>query len=135
MPSPFTERAVADALHSGKALLKFVSPNDSGLTGGHQCGFYLPISAWKMFTPHPPERGANKKHDVEITWQDGRTTESVVTWYGKAKREYRLTRFGREFPFLNADAVGNLLVLIPKTLDTFQAYVFDLEEYIDEVQA
>jgi len=135
MPSPYSERAIADALRTGKALLKFISPNDAGLTGSHQCGFYLPTGAWEMFTPHPPERGTNEKHDVEITWQDGRKTESVVTWYGKAKSEYRLTRFGREFPFLNADAVGNLLVLIPISMEEFRAYVFDLEEDIDELQA
>jgi len=88
-----------------------------------------------MYTPHAPERGKNEKHDVEILWQDGRKTDSVVTWYGKAKSEYRLTRFGREFPFLNADAVGNLLVLIPGDLSHFRAYVFDLEEDIDELQA
>jgi len=116
-------------------LLKFISPNDAGATGAHQSGFYLPTAAWQMYTPHAPERGKNEKHDVEILWQDGRKTDSVVTWYGKAKSEYRLTRFGREFPFLNADAVGNLLVLIPGDLSHFRAYVFDLEEDIDELQA
>jgi len=119
----------------GKALLKFISPNDAGATGAHQSGFYLPTGAWEMFTTHPPEKGENQKHEVEIVWQDGRKTESVVTWYGKAKSEYRLTRFGKEFPFLNADAVGNLLVLIPVTLTEFRAYVLDLEEDIDDIQA
>lgn len=59
-----------------------------------------------------------------------------MTWYGKATRhEYRLTRFGRDFPYLNEDAVGNLLVLIPVTLHEFRAYVLDIEEDIEEVQA
>lgn len=135
MPSPICERAVSDARAVGRALLKFISPNDAGTTGAHQSGFYLPIGAWEMYTPHTPERGKNEKHKVEILWQDGRKTDSVVTWYGKAKSEYRLTRFGREFPFLNADAVGNLLILIPVDLSHFRAYVLDLEEDIDELQA
>jgi len=135
MPSPYCEQAVADALRIGHALLKFISPNDAGATGAHQSGFYLPTGAWEMFTPHPPQKGENQKHDVEILWQDGRKTDSVVTWYGKAKSEYRLTRFGREFPFLNTDSVGNLLVLIPVTLSEFRAYVLDLEEDIDDLQA
>jgi len=42
MTSPFAERAIAEALRYGKAILKFISPNDVGLTGGHQCGYYLP---------------------------------------------------------------------------------------------
>lgn len=135
MASPYCERAVSDALQHGRALLKFISPNDAGLTGAHQCGFYLPIGAWEMFTPQAPEKGLNHKHLVNIVWQDGRTTESAVTWYGQAKREYRLTRFGKDFPFLNPDAVGNLLVLIPVSLTEFRAYVLDLEEDIDEIQA
>ena len=80
------------------------------LTGSHECGFYLPISVWQMYTPHAPVKGRNDKHPVSIVWQDGRRTDSVITWYGAAKHEYRLTRFGKDFPFLNEDVVGDLLV-------------------------
>jgi hypothetical protein len=135
MLSPFCERAIENAIRYGNALLKFVSPNDVGLTGGHQCGFYLPKTAYKMFTPYPPIKGENSKHQVTIEWQDEIVTESVVTWYGKAKDEYRLTRFGKGFPFLVADTVGDLLVLIPKTGTEFLAYVLDLDEDIEEIQA
>ena len=136
MPSPYCERAIADALQQGRALLKFISPNDAGLTGSHQCGFYLPLGSWEMFTPQPPEDGKNHKHFVKILWQDGTVTESAVTWYGqKTRHEYRLTRFGRDFPFLNEDAVGNLLVLIPESLAQFRAYVLDLEQDVDDLQA
>jgi hypothetical protein len=136
MISPYCERATEDALHYGNALLKFISPNDAGITGGHQCGFYMPHSLWEMYTPHPPVTGRVDKHPVSILWQDGRTTDSVVTWYGdKSRREYRLTRFGRDFPFLNADVVGDLLVLIPKSLNEFFAYVLDFDEDIEEIQA
>jgi hypothetical protein len=136
MLSPFCERAIESAIRYGNALLKFISPNDVGLTGGHQCGFYLPKTAYKMFTPHPPSKGENSKHQVKIEWQDDITTESVVTWYGIGTRsEYRLTRFGRDFPFLAADTVGDLLVLIPKTETEFLAYVLDLDEDIEEIQA
>ena len=51
-----------------------------------------------------PEKGVLAKHPVRVEWQDGRITKSVVTWYGKLTRsEYRLTRFGRDFPFLTPD--------------------------------
>ena len=136
MTSPFWERAVSDARQHGRALLKFISPNDAGLTGSHQCGFYLPRGAWQMYTTQSPTSGLNHKHHVNIVWQDGRVTNSVVTWYGVGTRsEYRLTRFGRDFPFLTEDSVGNLLVLIPVRLTEFRAYVLDLEEDIDELQA
>jgi type II restriction enzyme len=88
-----------------------------------------------MYTPHAPVTGRNDKHPVSILWQDGRTTESVITWYGAAKHEYRLTRFGRDFPFLNEDVVGDLLVLIPKSLNEFIAYVLDFDEDIEEIQS
>jgi EcoRII C terminal/Restriction endonuclease EcoRII, N-terminal len=135
MISLYCERSIQDALHYGNALLKFISPNDAGITKSHQCGFYLPIPVWEMYTPHPPVKGRNDKHPVSILWQDGSSTASVITWYGAAKHEYRLTRFGKDFPFLNADVVGDLLVLIPQSQNEFLAYVLDFDEDIEEIQS
>lgn len=136
MQSLFCERAIDNATRYGNAILKFISANDVGLTGGHQSGFYLPKHSWQMFTPHPPIKGANKKHWISIKWQDGIETNSVITWYGaKTRQEYRVTRFGREFPYLSHDMVGDLLVLIRKTETEFLAYILDLEEDIEEIQA
>lgn len=136
MPSAPCERAISEALTTGRALLKFISANDAGVTGSHQAGFYLPKPAWEMYTPFAPTSGRLDKHGVNITWPDGVIRESVVTWYGqKTRSEYRLTRFGRGFPFLTPDSVGNLLVLIPGSRDRFAGYVFDLEDDIEEIQA
>jgi type II restriction enzyme len=136
MISAQCEQAVAAALEYGNALLKFISANDCGLTRGHQSGFYLPKAVWKSFTPHPPELGKNSKHKVFIKWPDSRETESVITGYGQRTRsEYRLTRFGRGFPWLSHDMVGNLLVLIRQMPDRFTAYVLQTEEDIEEIQA
>lgn len=88
-----------------------------------------------MFASFGPEKGVNVKHIVNILWPDGQTTDSAITWYGKETRsEYRLTRFGKDFPWQSVDTVGNLLVLIPKSYDEFVAYVLDLEEDFDEIQ-
>ncbi len=128
--------AIENVLRHGKALLKFISPNDVGTTGSHQCGFYLPKSAWKLFTPNPPIKGQNSKSPAIIKWQDERATESCVTWYGaKTRSEYRLTRFGSDFPWLREDNVGNLFVLVPTDNSNFLAFVLDLEEDIEEIQA
>jgi type II restriction enzyme len=136
VPSPVCERAIADATKTGNALLKFISPNDVGQTGGHQCGYYLPIQVWQMFSPHSPEKGTNHDHLVTIVWQDGRETHSCVKWYGKeTRREYRLTRFGRGFPWLTHDKVGSLLVLVIRSLTEFASYVLDSEEDIEEITA
>lgn len=136
MPSPQAEQAIADALRVGKAIAKFISRNDVGETGGHQCGFYLPINAWEIFTQQPPTKGINNKDIVTVVWQDGRITKSAVTWYGqKTRREYRLTRFGKDFPFLTPDNVGSLLVLIPEDYENFHAYVLDFDDDIQAVQS
>lgn len=136
MPSPLVERAVIDALDNNNALLKYISPNDTGLTGGHQRGYYPPKAAWRTFTPHAPERGQNAEHLVNVLWQDGRETESCVKWYGVGTRsEYRMTRFGRDFPFLTPDNVGDLLILIRTGEASFHGYVFDLPDDIADVQA
>lgn len=136
MASPICEKAISDAVQYGNALMKFVSPNETGATGAHQSGFYLPKSAWEIFTPNPPTKGANSKHRVMIDWHGGPETDSVITWYGQGTRsEYRLTGFGRDFPFLIPDTVGDLLVLVPITPSEFNAYVIDLDTDIEEVIA
>lgn len=134
--SALAERAVELAQEAGKALLKFISPNDLGITGSHQCGYYLPKAVWQHFTTQAPVDGVNHTHEVTIVWPDGRETESCVKWYGKGTRsEYRITRFGRDFPYLISDMVGDLLVLIPHSLTRFSAFTFDLEEDIESIQA
>ncbi len=138
MPSPACEQAIRDAQRVGRALLKFISPNDVGLTGGHQKGYYLPKRVWQVFSLFPPTKDINRDHSVEAVWQDGRVTKSTVKWYGTGTRsEYRLTGFNRErdFPFITHDCVGSLLVLIPEKIDRFLIYVLDLEDEIEDIQA
>jgi len=136
MQSPFCELAIKNALAHGNALLKFISPNDVGLTGGHQYGFYLPKTIHPTFTRNPPTKGVVTKQDIRILWQDDYQTDSVITWYGdKTRSEYRLTRFGRGFPYLSHDMVGDLLVLIRVGESDFLAYILDLDEDIEEIQS
>jgi type II restriction enzyme len=103
MPSPNCDAAIAVATNTGNALLKFISANDVNATGAHQYGFYLPKQegVWQMFTGHPPVKDTLEKEFVSISWQvEEYVTESAITWYGRRTRsEYRLTRFGRGFPY------------------------------------
>lgn len=138
MSSAACEQAILDAQRLGRALLKFISPNDVGLTGGHQKGYYLPKRVWQLFTTFGPKQGVNNDHRVEAVWQDGRVTRSTVKWYGtRTRSEYRLTGFNRErdFPFISHDCVGSLLVLIPERRDRFLMYVLDAEDDIEDIQA
>lgn len=130
------ESAVGDAFRAGNALCKFISRNDVGETGGHQCGFYLPKSAWTVFSVQPPVKGKNYKEMVRIEWPGEIYTDSAVTWYGCGTRsEYRLTRFGRDFEWLKEKYVGALLVLIPFSVKNFKAYVFSSEDDIEGLKA
>ncbi len=139
MASPECERAIEDAVRYGGALLKFISPNDVGLTGGHQYGYYIPKheDVWPLFTPQPPEKGTNHTHPIHIVWQNGRETDSNVKWYGVGTRsEYRITAFGKDFPYISHHVVGDLLVLIPvEKQKLFRGYVLDQEEDIEEITA
>ena len=130
------EAAIDEALRVGRALCKFITPNDVGETGSHQCGFYLPKKPWRMFASFGPEKGRNDESAVTLTWPDGLITNSRVKWYGRGTRsEYRLTRFGRNFPWLTSTFVGTLLVLVPKSRQVFSAHILDSDEEIELFQA
>jgi hypothetical protein len=132
--TPAAESAVDEALRAGRAILKFISRNDVGDTGGHQCGYYLPKHSWEIFTDIPPEKGTTSTKDVRITWGNGQQTDSSLKWYGRGKSEYRLTKFGRGFSYLDKDNVGSLLVLIPHDFANYSAYVLDFDDDIEGVQ-
>lgn len=137
MTNRAADQAIEAALSSGRALLKVISPNDVGATGSHQAGFWLPKSEWEFFSPTEPAAGSNFKHPIKITWQDARVTESMVTWYGQnTRREFRLTRFGRGFPFRSEESLGGLLVLVEQhPLESYLAFVLETESEIEEIQA
>src|ERR1043166_4567345 len=130
------QHAIDDARRANRAILRFISSNDVNKTGAHQYGFYLPKQAWRLFTPYAPEKDVNRKSWPIVRWQNGLETRSCVTWYGRGTRsEYRLTCFQRDFPYLTDDSVGNLLVIVPISYERFHAYVLDLEQDIEDVQA
>jgi len=129
-----SEALVADAREHGNALLKFISANDVGLTGGHQCGFYLPEKqrATEFYASRRFEPGSNFEEEVEVDWYRWGRTQSCVKWYGtRTRSEFRLTRFGRDFPFRTEADLGNVLALVRTAPRTFRAYVLDTEEEIE----
>lgn len=127
------EKAIQSAQQSEISFSKFIKPNDTGSTGGHQAGFHMHKNSWPLFFASPGEKGANKDKYVTIRWHDDFETESRFIYYGVGTRdEYRLTRFGRGFPFLTDDNVGDLLVLVKKSNDFFEGYVLSSDEDIED---
>lgn len=126
------EKAIQSAQKSEISFSKFIKPNDTGTTGGHQAGFHIQKDSWPLLFESPGEKGTNKDHFVRIKWQDDFETTSRFIYYGVGTRdEYRLTRFGKGFPFLTDDNVGDLLVLAKKSNDFYEGYILSHDEDIE----
>lgn len=122
--------AVNKSKHS---FCKFISANDAGKTGGHQSGFYMPKNSIPLMFDSPGIKGENKDKYVRIKWQNDFETVSRFIYYGTGTRnEYRLTRFGKEFPFLNDENVGDLLVLCYTEQDYYEGFVLSSDDEIEE---
>jgi type II restriction enzyme len=125
-------KAIQSAQESEIAFTKFIMPNDTGSTGGHQAGFHIHKNSWQLFTDKPGNKGSNESKFIQIRWQDEFETTSRFIYYGVSTRnEYRLTRFGRGFPFLTDDNVGDLLIICKKGEDYYDAFVLQSDEDID----
>lgn len=126
-------QATNKVLHSQAALCKFITANDTGTTGGHQCGFHISKNAWSMFLKSEGIKGTNIDIPIKIRWQGDFETESRFKYYGVGTRnEYRITKFGRGFPFLTDDNVGDLFVLARYDVDYYEAYVLQTDDDIDD---
>lgn len=124
--------AIQSCSESILAFSKFITANDAGATGGHQSGFHIHKHSWSLFFETPGEKGKNKHIFVKIKWQNDFETDSRFIYYGVGTRnEYRLTRFGRGFPFLRDENVGDLLVIAKMDHENYSAFVLSADEDID----
>jgi len=127
------EIAINSVQKSKTAFCKFISANDAGKTGGHQEGFYIPKNSLTLMFDKPGIKGQNKDRLVTIKWQGDFETSSRFIYYGQGTRnEYRLTRFGRDFPFLTDDNVGDLLILCHLNDDYYEGYVLQSDDEIED---
>ncbi|MBO4560793.1 MAG: restriction endonuclease [Bacteroidaceae bacterium] len=131
--SEILNSAIRSVQQSEAAWCRFITGNDTGATGSHQAGFYIPKCASKLLFDEPGRKGENKEKTVQIKWQDDFVTESCMKYYGQGTRnEYRVTRFGRGFPFLQDDNVGDLLIIAKFTEEDYEGYVLSSDEDIDD---
>lgn len=128
-----TSKAIKSTTESEITFCRFITANDTGANGAHQSGYYMPKSAWPMFFTEPGIQGSNKDINISILWQEDFRTTSRFIYYGTGTRnEYRLTRFGKGFPFLSDDRVGDLLVICKMAENDYKAFVISGDEEIDE---
>lgn len=125
-------KAIHAVRQSKVAFSKFITANDTGSTGANQYGYHIHKNAWPLFFYEEGQKGSNADKFVKIRWQDSFETESRFIYYGKKTRnEYRLTRFGRNFPFLQDQNIGDLLILCKRDENFYEGYVLQSDESID----
>ncbi len=126
-------KAIDAVQQSELSYSKFITANDTGSTGGHQAGFHIHKNSWSLFFDKPGNKGENKDKFITIKWQGDFETASRIIYYGVGTRnEYRLTRFGRNFPFLSDDNTGSLLVICKQSIYYYEAFVLNKDDEIDE---
>lgn len=112
---------------------KFLAANDTGLTGGHQAGIYISKPSVPILFDEPGIKGQNKEKWVKVKWQDDFETDTRFIYYGQGTRnEYRITNFGKGFPFLRAEYTGALFVITKIDNENYKGYVLNTEDEIDE---
>lgn len=124
--------AIQKVQSSPLSYCKFLSANDTGLTGGHQSGIYISKIANEILFNTPGIKGENKEKLVKIYWQEDFTTDSRFVYYGSGTRnEYRITRFNRGFPFLTAEHTGDLFIICKDSELDYSAYVLSTDDEIN----
>lgn len=125
-------KVIADTANSEKIFCKFLSANDTGETGGHQGGIYIPKNSVPLIFDTPGIKGQNKEEFNKIKWQDDFETDAHFKYYGQGTRnEYRITGFGRNFPFLKPHYTGSLVVILKQKDSSYKGYVLETEDEIE----
>lgn len=131
--SKILNRTLDKVQNAQYAFCRFITANDTGKNGSHQAGFYIPKCAAKLLFDTPGKKGENKDKLVKVKWQDDFTTDSRFIYYGKGTRnEYRITRFGKDFPFFEEDNVGDLLIIAKESEDYYYGFVLQTDQDIDD---
>ncbi|PZR08088.1 MAG: restriction endonuclease [Archangium gephyra] len=96
-------------------FVKRLSANDTGATGSHQVGMYLPKQAVRVLFPGLlEEKSANPKRDCFVKFgSHASEADTAVTFYNQRTRnEVHMTRWGgKSSPIQDPDQMGALLVL------------------------
>ena len=126
-------RAVDSVTHGRKAFCRFLTGNDTGATGAHQAGIYMAKSAVPILFDKPGVKGENKDRWVHVQWQDGYETDARFIYYGSGTRnEYRITHFGRGFPFLHTEYTGALFVFVQMDESDYRGYFLNTDDDIGD---
>lgn len=128
----YAEQAIQSAIQGSTTFCKFLSANDTGLTGGHQAGIYISKPSIPILFDEPGIRGQNKEKWAKVLWHDGTETDTRFIYYGQGTRnEYRITNFGRGFPYLRPEYTGALFILVKYSEEDYKGFVLNTDDEID----
>lgn len=126
-------QAIHSAISANKSYCKFLSANDTGLTGGHQAGIYISKPAVPILFDEPGIKGSNKEKWIDISWFDGTKTHSRCIYYGQGTRnEYRITNLGRGFSYLRPEYTGALFVLTQQDNENYSGFILNSDDEINQ---
>lgn len=123
--------AIQSVKQSRGAFCRFITANDTHASGSHQSGYLMPIAAYSIIFNQEKVKGENKDLFVNIRWQNDRVTNNRMIYYGRAKNELRITRFGKQFPFFEEEYIGDLLVIAKQTDEDYEGYVLSTDDDIE----
>lgn len=109
-------------------FFKFLSANDTGLTGGHQVGVYLPKEVGRSLLGRREAKNKNEKNEFVVHWWDGSTDTSTLTWYGKSKDEFRITR---GFSRIKDENAGDLFVFSVNADRSLSVFLITSDEDVE----
>ena len=125
---------------------KRLSANDTGLTGGHQVGFYLPGDFALTVAPELAERVLNPRRTLQFTLlsHDQRAGPSLIYYNSRTIRrqsngrnEFRVTGFGgRRSSLQDPESTGSILVTAWDRSNAVEAWLatsLEQEEVIESV--
>lgn len=133
MMTSYAGAAIQSVIGSEQGFCKFLSANDTGKTGGHQAGIYISKPSVSILFNELGKKGENKDKWVKIKWQNDFETETRFIYYGKGTRnEYRITNFGKDFPFLSSDYTGAIFVFSKYSEHDYEAFILNTDDEIEE---
>lgn len=99
--------------------VKRLSANDTGATGGHQVGLYIPSGIVEILFPsinHIREQNPSLLLNAHVSSHECNDTEARAIYYnnrafGGTRNEKRITRWGRGSPLQNPENTGALTIL------------------------
>ena len=84
-----------------------------------------------LFTQQQLQQAKIPKRVVKIRWQNNFITESAFTYYA-SKKEFRITRFGKGFPFWESSYTGALFVFTRQSEDDYSGFILNTDNEIEE---